>query len=98
MNKEKIKKDLLDNFQFEKAQEIMEILDWKLVLPAGYHIPSMEELREFVSNLVDEFLRDERFSFVSSGGFRVEKTSMINDEGYDTIRLVFEAMKSYSYL
>lgn len=98
MNKEKIKKDLLDSFQFEKAQKIMEILNWELVLPAGYHIPSVNELREFVSSLVDDFLRDERLSFVSSGGFRVEKTSMINDEDYDTIRLVFEALKSYSNL
>ncbi len=98
MNKEKIKKDLLDSFQFEKAQEIMEILDWKLVLPTGYKIPDMDELREFVSRLVDDFLKDDRLSFISSGGFRVEKTSLANDEDYDTIRLVFEAMKSYSDL
>jgi hypothetical protein len=98
MDKEKIKKDLLDGFKFEKAKEIMEILDWKLVLPTGYHVPSTEELREFVSGLVDDFLKDERVTFISSGGFRVEKTSMINDEEYDTIRLVFEAIKSYSDL
>lgn len=98
MNKEKIKKDLLDNFQFEKAQKIMEILNWELVLPTGYHIPSVDELREFVSSLVDDFLRDKRLSSVSSGGFRVEKASLINDEDYDTVRLVFEVLKSYSDL
>lgn len=99
MNKEKIKEDLLSGFDFEKAWAIMTFLDWKWsLLEDGYHVPTLEQIKVTVSRLIDDLLRDDKMSAVSSGGFTVYKSSEMNDADYDTVKLVFEALSSRSYL
>lgn len=99
MNKDKIKSELLSNFDFEKAHYIMKFLDWKWgLLPDGYHVPTVEQIRDTVSRLIDDLLNDDRIKSVSSGGFTVYKSSEATDNDYDTIRVGFEAIGSRCYL
>ena len=99
MNKDKIKSELLSNFDFEKAHYIMKFLDWKWGLLAdGYHVPTVEQMRDTVSRLIDDLLNDDRIKSVSSGGFTVYKSSEATDNDYDTIRVGFEAIGSRCYL
>lgn len=99
MNKDKIKSELLSNFDFGKAHYIMMFLDWKWgLLPDGYHVPTVEQIRDTVSRLIDDLLNDDRIKSVSSGGFTVYKSSETTDNDYDTIRVGFEAIGSRCYL
>lgn len=99
MNKDKIKSELLSNFNFEKAHYIMKFLDWKWgLLPDGYHVPTVEQIRDTVSRLIDDLLNDDGIKSVSSGGFTVYKSSEATDNDYDTIRVGFEAVGSRCYL
>lgn len=95
MNKEKLKQDVINKFDFDTAKTIMDVMNWKWVLNDGYGVPSVEEIRQMVSELIDELFNAKDCSWISSGGFKVELTK--EETGYDTIIVTFEALRSFSF-
>lgn len=71
----KIKK-VIENFDFEKCQKVMEFLDWKWVLLDA--VPSSDDLKIFAENLIRDAIRftkeEKKWNqpyWISSGGLKV---------------------------
>ena len=56
-------------FDFVKVWNIMEYLDWKWSTPAGYKVPSIDEMKKMVRNLATDCWK-RGSQWCSSGGFR----------------------------
>lgn len=72
-NKEKVIKEILEEFDFEKVHEYMDEKGW------GYgsdnEIPSIPNLVMFAHKLLDELLSDDDLNYVSTGGFTALRIS-----------------------
>lgn len=94
MNKSNLKESLLNGFDFEKAEKIMTYLDWRWTVSNG--VPNAEQLRRMASNLIDEILENERTTSISSGGLKVEKIWEYSNDEFDSLKLSFIALTSFS--
>ena len=81
MDKSAIKKSLLKNFDFKRAERILE-------LPRpDTHIYSVRTLRIDASNIIDSILEDPDIDYVHSGIFKVEK--VWQDDNFFIYELLF---------
>ena len=77
--------EILDQFDFEKVNEVMKSIHWGWIMPDGsYHIPSIPELRKHARNLLEEsvscLIRSKESDYcIESGGFRAEADKYEDD-------------------
>ena len=96
MNEQKIKSDLLESFDFQKAHEVMKLLDWRWAEIDS--VPSPEQIKVAAEVLINDLLKDEYLVSVSSGGLLVKKSCELTDGEYDSFELSFIALKAHCFL
>lgn len=92
----KVIQDILDNFNFEKVHSVMKIFEWEWCLNGEYKIPSIEELK----NKVKELLTDGFYELINkhidyyklgTGGFEIEFFYNIDYDEYSSKQYVYAA-------
>ncbi len=76
LNKQNQIQEILDNFDFNKVQSVMQHLNWKWSMgPNNYAIPTIENLVDMATQLLKdaEAASDDPF-IVGCGGFEAEKS------------------------
>jgi len=96
VNKEKVKNEIIKNFDFEKASEVMSLLNWNWAIYG--RVPNPLEIKKNAIELIDSLFENDNTVSVSSGGFTVRKSCEINDGEYDTVKLSFEALGAQAFL
>lgn len=94
-NTEKRKKEVLDNFDFERVHKVMELLEWTWATKKKEHkIPSVKKMKKHASRLIDDALKGlkksglEQYS-ISTGGF--EACAFYGEEGLEIgLRFIVE--------
>ena len=76
--------EILDQFDFEKVNQVMNSIYWRWVMPGGYRTPSIPELRKHARNLLEEtvsgLIRSKESDYcIESGGFRAEADKYEDD-------------------
>lgn len=61
--------EIMDNFDFDKVQRVMECINWKWV---GHGVPDAYTLRQEARQLLKESVK--RNQSISTGGFLVKKS------------------------
>lgn len=86
--------ELIDEFEFWKVENIMEVLEWTWADRIGY--PRKDDMIELVESLYDSIenrvLKDE-YCFCATGGFKLT----FNPEEGNELSLVFEAVTNSVY-
>lgn len=81
--------DIMDNFDFDRVHDTMEMLGWGWVAPdtGDYGIPEISELRKRARGLMKEAMASSLSSYrIATGGFQVDKTT---EEGEVFLSLSF---------
>lgn len=106
--KEKVIEDVMDNFNFEQVQKVMDFLDWKWYISGSSEVPTVETLRKEARRLLDmafqsaekkEF-NDEGFreETVASGGLEAYARNDENGSYFSELRFIVEDFSSDSEL
>lgn len=86
--------ELIDEFSFQKVEDIMEVLEWTWADTIGY--PRKDDMIEVVESLYDsienKILKGE-YCFCATGGFKLT----FNPEEDNELSLVFEAVTNSVY-
>jgi len=90
------KNEIIKNFDFEKASEVMSLLNWNWAIYG--RVPNPLEIKKNAIELIDSLFENDNTVSVSSGGFTVRKSCEINDGEYDTVKLSFEALGAQAFL
>lgn len=90
--------DIMDNFDFDKVHDTMELLGWCWVDhdTKAFEIPHVSELRKRARSLMKEAMASSRASYgIATGGFQVDK---ITEEGgtYLSLSFVLTSWDSYA--
>lgn len=80
---------IMDNFDFDKVQKVMEFLNWKWVSTEN-GIPSVQELRSQARRLIKEAIEEK--VRIATGGFRVDY--FYEDEGYVELSFIVDQWSS----
>lgn len=95
-----LKKEILNNFDFEKVHRVMEFLNWTWVTKKnGRKIPSVKKMKKRASLLIDEALKSLKKSEVTeysaeTGGF--EAYAFYGEEGLEiTLKFVVDEWSTY---
>lgn len=80
---------IMDNFDFDKVQKVMEFLNWKWVSTEN-GIPSVQELRSQARRLIKEAIEEK--VRIATGGFRVDYFS--EDGGYVELSFIVDQWSS----
>lgn len=94
-NTKNLKKEVLDNFDFERVHKVMELLEWTWVTKKKEHkIPSVKKMKKHAGELIDNALKGlkksglEQYS-ISTGGF--EACAFHGEEGIEVgLRFIVE--------
>ena len=84
--------EIMDDFDYEKVQKVMEYLNWKWY-PIDGQIPSVTDLkkksRELLYDVIEHSLKYRSTCLISAGGFNVE--AVWDDEEFklDEVNLKF---------
>lgn len=81
--------DIMDNFDFTRVRECMELLNWKWVDPddGGFRVPKTSRIKNTVRRLMQEAMDSSKANYsVGTGGFQVNKTT---EEGKVFLSLSF---------
>ncbi len=62
--------EIFRHFDFEKVRALMVLVGWKWGNPA--HVPSIEEMKNIVSDLILDMINVHKTKCFQSGGFSVE--------------------------
>lgn len=79
---------LMSEFDFEKVQRVMEMIDWKWSHPEPAHVPSVDELKECVRKLWAQVVESKGGSS-RTGGFEVYCYEPSEDEGSGESGIIF---------
>lgn len=73
-------RECLDNFDFEKVQEVMEFLHWEWTSSVG--VPTVDDIRGVARRQLKRAIKEDLI-FIETGGLRVSRP-------YGNLRLSFE--------
>jgi hypothetical protein len=98
IEKIRIKKELFDEFDFEKIHRVMEALEWKWSMGDGrWATPTVEEIIDKASQLFEELMEGKHdIESTGSGGIRVYFDDEI--EKTDCVKMEFILERSISFL
>lgn len=86
--------ELIDEFDFWKVENIMEVLNWTWANIVGY--PKKDNMIKVVESLyasIESRILKEEYCFCATGGFKLT----FNPEEYNELSLVFEAVTNSVY-
>lgn len=86
--------ELIDEFEFWKVENIMEVLEWKWAGVVGY--PKKDDMIKVVKDLynsIENRVLEEEYCFCAMGGFKLT----FNPEEENELSLVFEAVTDSVY-
>ena len=70
MDKSKVKEELIEEFDFQKVHNVMELLNWGWAF-SKHSVPTVGEMVVLAMQLIDEMFEKDTTS-ISTGGFSVE--------------------------
>lgn len=86
--------ELIDEFDFWKVENVMEVLEWTWANTVGY--PKKDDMIKVVENLyasIESRILKEEYCFCATGGFKLT----FNPEENNELSLVFEAVTNFVY-
>lgn len=88
MNKQQAKQEIMDNFDFEKVFKVMVVLSWRWSIKGVLRAPTVEEIKDTASSIIDSLLNSD-YREIQSGGFtaRYEESE---DDKYIKLEFVIE--------
>lgn len=93
---DKVKEELLADFDFKKVARVMEFVGWKTYNEDGYGFPTPEQLKKTVSRLYDDLVANPKIISTGTAGFTVFYDSEI--EKNDVIRIEFVLESALKYI
>ena len=90
--------DIMDNFDFDRVHDTMEMLGWGWVDrdTGDYAIPEIIELRKRARSLMKEAMNSSQSSYgISTGGFQVDKKT-IEGKTYLSLSFVLTSWDNYA--
>ena len=90
--------DIMDNFDFAKVRECMELLNWKWVNhdDGGFEVPKTSIIKKTARRLMQEAMDSSKASYsVGTGGFQVDKTTEEN-KVYLSLSFVLTSWDNYA--
>jgi hypothetical protein len=94
IEKQEVINDVLDRFDFDSLEEVMQMTGWVWGIGRTEHIPTKYEMRKLSRKLLEEAIDKE--NVVSSGGFRA--SSWKEDDGQLRAKLEFVFSQTETYL
>jgi len=92
---ERMKKEILDNFDFEKVHKVMTLLDWRWYSSAENKVPNIEQMKNMVRSLFKS-LEHPDCDAVSCGGFSLYYDTEFAEK--DSVKLEFSITSYTSFL
>lgn len=81
---------VVDGFDFERVEKVMQALEWKWATADGFIIPSVDRMKKVAFNTLIWAGRDKTVS--SSGGFQAR---YVKTDDRETLHLEFIASRNY---
>lgn len=92
--------EVLDQFNFDKINKVMNFLEWKWVTEYGFMVPGVYELRKQARSLLENVTKklgegDEEF-FIGTGGFNAHGRRYAGDpRKYLTLTFYIDEKRSW---
>lgn len=90
---------ILGDFNFQRVQEMMVVVDWKWIAPSGaLQVPSVERMRESAKSMLTRLVNDPKNAITATGGLWAEKHEWDADAGYYSglsLKFVFEEAEAW---
>ena len=90
--------DIMDNFDFERVNRAMLLLDWKWVEheTGAFEVPHISLLRKRARGLLKEAMESKQsFYMIATGGFQADKTTEEN-KVYLSLSFVLTSWDNYA--